>query len=137
MFGRSNDASVFKVLIGVAVFVVTWSLLIMNVFVYVALVAWAFGIGFAGAFLRIATFAYLAGMPVSILVMLSLRHKRRYLDGQRKRLGRRCAFASGESKGFVSPMSNVFGVLLWPFSWVILLERGEEVSELLNRWFDA
>jgi|GEM_PF-1217954 len=134
MFGRSNDASVPKVFLGIAIFVVTWSLLIVNVSVYVALVAWVFGVGFADAFLRFAAFAYLAGIPVSISVMLALRHKRWYLDGQRRKLGQHCAFAPGESRGFVSPTSNVLGVFLWPFAWVILRERREEASELLSQW---
>lgn len=134
MFGRSNDASVPKVFFGIVIFVVTWSLLIVNVSVYAALVAWAFGVGFADVFLGFAAFAYLAGIPVSILVMLALRHKRWYLDGQRKKLGQHCSFAPGESRGFVSPISNVLGVFFWPFAWVILHERGEETSELLSQW---
>ncbi len=136
MFGRSNDASVSKVFFGVAVFVATWSLLIVNVSVYVGLVVWVFGVRFADVFLRFAAFAYLAGIPVSISVMLALRHKRRYLDGQRKKLGQHCAFALGESRGFVSPVSNVLGVFLWPFAWVILREPREEVSELLSQWLE-
>ncbi|HWQ60615.1 MAG TPA: hypothetical protein VN420_05740 [Candidatus Fimivivens sp.] len=136
MFGRSKDASVFKGLIGVVVFVVTWSLFIVNVFVHVAIVGWAFGIGVAGVFLKFAGFAYLAGIPVSISVMLALRNKRRYLDEQRRKLGRQSAFSGGESRGFTSAISNVFGVLLWPFSWVILFERREDVSELLSQWFN-
>ncbi|NTW45673.1 MAG: hypothetical protein HGB18_01290 [Candidatus Moranbacteria bacterium] len=74
MFGRSKDASVLKVLIGVVVFVVTWALFIVSVSVFPALALWVFGVGFVGPYLKFAAFAYLAGMHVFALAMLALRH---------------------------------------------------------------
>lgn len=136
MFGRSNDASVFKVLTGMIVFVVVWALFGIAILTVPALMLrHIFGVVSMETFLVIAAYAYPVGMSVSVFVLLALRHKRRYLDRMRKKCGPNCAFKSGESKGFVSVSSNVIGVLAWPFTWITLLHREEEVAELLTQWF--